>query len=348
MTIKRYGKDNSSLLSHKTSFFEDNQMHINKQKEMREVYLKQPRREKCKNCNTKFKDKVDFIKDSIEYIICEQCCHLNGAYEDTESFCEQIYTIESGAKYAENYKEDDLFNYNQRTTDIYIPKAEFLLNILSSIDLKLNPYGLRYLDFGGGVGFFVSAMKKMGVSNIKGTDVSYSQVEYGNNMIGEKLLSTHTLEETINFIERVNTDVISMIGVLEHLKTPRDVLKGIKNNKNIKYIYISLPLFSLSVFLEIISTEVFHRQLSGGHTHLYTEESIKYFCKEFGFEIIGEWWFGTDVVDLFRHISVTLESESNSSRELFKHKFLPLINALQLEVDKKHFSSELHLVLKKN
>ena len=194
----------------------------------------------------------------------------------------------------------------------------------------------------------MSAMKKMGVSNIKGTDVSYSQVEYGNNMIGEKLLSTHTLEETINFIERVNTDVISMIGVLEHLKTPRDVLKGIKNNKNIKYIYISLPLFSLSVFLEIISTDVFHRQLSGGHTHLYTEESIKYFCKEFGFEIIGEWWFGTDVVDLFRHISVTLESESNSSRELFKHKFLPLINALQLEVDKKHFSSELHLVLKKN
>lgn len=46
--------------------------------------------------------------------------------------------------------------------------------------------------------------------------------------------------------------------------------------------------------------ESFNRQLSGGHTHLYSKESINYFCKEFGFNIVGEWYFGTDVLDQFR------------------------------------------------
>ena len=38
-------------------------------------------------------------------------------------------------------------------------------------------------------------------------------------------------------------------------------------------------MFSLSVFLEILSPEVFHRVLHGGHTHLYTEESIDFLEK---------------------------------------------------------------------
>ena len=50
-------------------------------------------------------------------------------------------------------------------------------------------------------------------------------------------------------------------------------LKELKDNDNVKFIYLSIPTFSLSVYLEIISPEVFHRQLSGGHTHLYTEKS---------------------------------------------------------------------------
>ena len=37
-------------------------MHMDKQKRMREVYSKQPRRVKCKNCNKKFGDKVDLLK----------------------------------------------------------------------------------------------------------------------------------------------------------------------------------------------------------------------------------------------------------------------------------------------
>ena len=88
-----------------------------------------------------------------------------------------------------------------------------------------------------------------------------------------------------------------MIGVLEHLQEPREVLHAICSNPTIRYIYISVPMFSLSVYLKAVSPEVFHRQLGAGHTHLYTDSSLDWMCKEFGLERVGGWWFGTDIVD---------------------------------------------------
>lgn len=126
-------------------------------------------------------------------------------------------------------------------------------------------------------------------------------------------------------------------------------MNELKYNDNVKFLYISVPTFSLSVYLEIFSPEIFHRQLHGGHTHLYTEKSLSHLCKEFGFEVTAEWWFGTDIVDLFRHISVTLEKIKCSKKlmELWRQGIISLIDAMQLEIDKKHFSSEVHIVLKK-
>ena len=142
---------------------------------------------------------------------------------------------------------------------------------------------------------------------------------------------------------------MSLIGVLEHLQNPRSAMAHIQKNKNIKYVYLSVPLFSLSVFLEMMSNDVYHRQLHGGHTHLYTEKSLQYLAQEFGFDIMSEWWFGTDIVDLYRHIFINLEKKQSSSKLInsFKEMLLPLIDSMQLELDKKHCSSEVHLLLKR-
>ena len=123
----------------------------------------------------------------------------------------------------------------------------------------------------------------------------------------------------------------------------------IQKNSKIKYLYISVPLFSLSVFLEAMSDDVFHRQLHGGHTHLYTKESLQYLAQEYDFDIISEWWFGTDMVDLYRHIFVQLEKKQSSDKliKLLKQMLLPVIDTMQLELDKSHFSSEVHLLLRK-
>lgn len=344
---RQYGKPSTALIMQKQSFFKDNKKHIDKQRNISRIYVAQPIRKCCKNCGTKLNSEADFIKDGIPYKICTCCTHLNGAHEDTNEFCDAIYSLDDGKSYAENYNSESLEHFNYRVLSIYLPKAEFLFTSLKNN--KENPNSLKYLDFGAGAGYFVSALSKAGLKNVTGTEVSKSQVELGNQMIGDNLLSLHSIADSEKVLSGATANVISMIGVLEHLQCPRKAIEAIARNVHTEYVYISVPLFSLSVYLELLSDSIFHRQLHGGHTHLYTDESIKYLADEFGFEIVSQWWFGTDVVDLYRNIYINLENKEVSERvrRHYTNMMKTMVDAMQLEIDKKHFSSEVHVLLKK-
>ena len=107
-------------------------------------------------------------------------------------------------------------------------------------------------------------------------------------------------------------------------------------------------MFSLSVFLENVFTNGFNRLLGGAHTHVYSQKSIDHFCKEYGFKILSEWWFGTDICDLKRLLDVQLHK--NECSENFQKKLTEgledLVDDLQLVLDKKSFCSEVHMLLK--
>jgi hypothetical protein len=344
---KQYGKQSAALLMQKKSFFEENEKHILKQREIVNIYIKQAERLLCKNCEKTLSSTPDFIKDRIPYKICSSCTHLNGSFEDSDEFCEQVYTSNDGKSYAQNYDSKDLENYNYRVSSIYIPKAEFLYTSLKNINE--NPHALKYLDFGSGAGYFVSALSKIGIQEIEAFEVSKSQVELGNKMIGKDLLSLHCLSESEKVLSETRANVVSMIGVLEHLQHPRKAIESILKNENIQYLYVSVPLFSLSVYFGMMSDDIFHRQLHGGHTHLYTEESLKHLSDEFDLEIIAEWWFGQDVVDLYRNLLINLEGKSVSDnlKNHYKKMMCSFMDSVQLEIDKKHYSSEVHMLLKK-
>lgn len=345
--FKQYGKSSASLFRQKQSFFNENDKHVKEQREISDIYVQQPARVRCKNCDGHLKAAHDFIKNGIGYKICGTCTHLNGAYEDTDEFCNVVYTGDEGKDYAQNYEVGDIAKFNYRLTSIYIPKAEFLYTSL--INDSAEPHKMKYLDFGSGSGYFVGALKKIGLNHINGTEVSKYQVDFGNKMIGLELLSVHGMSETNSLLQEADAEVVSLIGVLEHLQDPRSALAHIQKNNHVKYLYLSVPLFSLSVFLEMLSPDVYHRQLHGGHTHLYTEGSLQYLAEDFGFEIISEWWFGTDMVDLYRNIFVHMEKNQCSSELInsFQEMMLPAVDAMQLELDKKHSSSEVHLLLKR-
>jgi cyclopropane fatty-acyl-phospholipid synthase-like methyltransferase len=347
MGIKRFGKSSSALLNQKTSFFEENSIHLKKQRDIAALCIAQPRRETCMNCTSELGESVDFTKDEIGYILCNTCGHLNGVHQDTTAFCEALYTQDDGKSYAQNYNSADVDSYNYRATSIYLPKAEFLQTSL--IANNVNPHDLKYLDFGTGTGYFVAAMKKMGLRNVSGTEVSRTQVALGNAMIGEEVLQIHKMENTEQMLATTDANVISMIGVLEHIQEPHTMLTVIKNNPNIQFLYISVPTFSLSTYLEMLSPDVFNRQLSCAHTHLYTEDSLQHLATEFDFNIIGEWWFGTDMVDVFRHLLVNLEHQGASEKLVnqWKKDFIPLIDAMQMEIDKQKYASEVHILFQK-
>jgi len=342
---KKYGKSLGDILDIKTSFISKNFDLYNENIQLASVALAQPKREKCKNCNEELINKVDFFKQGIGYKFCGNCNHLNGDFEDTEYFAKAVY-VDEMTDYSKYYSEESLIAWEARVEKIYNPKANFLSECLDNdFDIDTD----EVIDIGAGSGYFIKALLNSGFNNIRGYEVSSNQVKLANSMLNNDLVIEVGINDLVSVISNTRAKMISMIGVLEHLTNPREILNAISENPHIKYYYISVPLFSFSVFFEIMKDNMFNRHLAGGHTHLYTNESIEYFCNEFNLSIKGKWQFGADAMDLYRMALITLE-EKNVSKdliEMFSKKYLQSIDEIQLSLDKTEFSSEVHVVMKK-
>jgi len=345
LNMKKFGKKNLDLIKIKKSFFNENDYYLNKQLKDGNIYLQQDVRTKCENCDNQLDTSSDFKKQEIPYLICKRCTHLNGRHKNSQNFINSLYTDEGDVEYSKIYNSKSIKDFQERSESIYLPKVQFLIDSL--IEKKLDISNLKFCDFGCGSGYFLHSLDQFEVGSLIGYEVSKIQMKLGNKFLGKKLIQNYNITDTIDIIKNIESDVISLIAVLEHLKDPREILMEIKNNTNIKFMMISVPTFSFSTYLEVFSQEVFSRQLSSGHTHLYTKESIKYLIDEFDFSIISEWWFGTDIVDLYRHFMVIFEKSKYSDLfiESFKKTLIPLIDNLQLEFDKQKKSSEVHLVV---
>ena len=343
--MQKFGKSAGSLLSQKADFFSDNERLHREISKIGDVYKQQPLRTECKCCGAPLEGER-FEKQGIGYVLCNRCGHLSGIHEDTDAFCAAVYTEAGGADYAKTYTAQDREAYKARVEGIYRPKADFLDQAL--IDAGETPADMRFADFGAGSGYFVSAMRGVGWQNVSGYEVSAVQSALANEMNGAGSVLQHDLDDTVSLAGSVAADVVSMIGVLEHVQHPRPILSALAANPAVRYFYISVPLHSTSVVLEAVFPNVFQRQLSAGHTHLFTEKSLDWMCNEFGLERAAEWWFGTDIVDLFRAVTVELQRtpETEGLTDMWRETIAPLIDDMQMLLDKRKLSSEVHMLLR--
>lgn len=339
----RYGKQN--VLGLKQAFFRQNDELLANQLRLNALYAAQPLRENCKLCDALLPAGGGFAKHGVDYVQCSACAHLNGRHEETEAFCSAVYGDDGGASYARNYTSADLEAYRRRVEEIYVPKARFLLDALAEQGCAT---AHSFADFGAGSGYFVSALQACGVDVVQGYEVSAAQVDLARHMNPRAEMIQHRIEQTESLARGIRADVVSMIGVLEHIGNPRAVLAALRANPHIRYFYVSVPLFSFSVVIEALFPGVMPRQLSGAHTHLFTEESLRYLEKEFGFESVAEWWFGTDISDLYRSCVVQLARtpEARGLQRFATEQLEPLVDTLQLVFDHGRLSSEVHMLFK--
>jgi hypothetical protein len=348
MVMKRYSKPLGNLFSFKQDFFCEND---NKPREFEKIaltYRQQPRRLNCKNCDgpIDFTETSTFTKLGVQYSFCVRCGHLNGAHEDTNAYCSELYEDKAGENYASTYLATSQSAYQERVDEIYVPKTRFLLDALASLGEEPG----RLIDIGAGAGHFVSAAKSTGFTDSIGYEPSKTLVDFGNAMIGQQSIIQHELSDLISIVRRVEAQVVSMIFVLEHTQSPRSVMQALSENEQIKFVYFSVPLFSPTVLFESVFPEVMPRHLVAGHTHLYTEQSIRYLCNEFGFTPMAEWWFGLDIGDLYRSLWVSLGKAGTPNaplREYLTNEFLPLVDRLQHVLDSAHQCTEVHMLLKR-
>lgn len=348
---KFYSKPLSDISSLKSTFLDDNDNLLEDILLVNKNYSNQVSSNICKACEKPLiKDKVDIKKHGVTYQICKNCSHLNGNFLDSEIFCNSLYVDSDGTNYSENYKLD----YLQRVENIYKPKVRFLLDTLSN---SFEQDKLVVDDYGCGGGHLVYAFNQSGVF-AKGFDVSKDLLDLGSSVWNDsnkfknpppfKLLKNES--QIIEEILKTKADVISFQGVLEHLRFPNKVFQSFKKS-NAKFLYLSVPLFSLSVFIENVFPSVYPRQLGGAHTNLYTQDSLEYIFKKYNLSKVAEWIFGMDSLDLKRSlISVGYKNEmSEDALSFFNDRIFTdeVLEEMQKVLDKSHSSSDTHIILKK-
>lgn len=341
--MKKYGKPVSDLFQNIKIYIRNNAVNKKKINDIDTLYKQQKHRNACIICNSELPQEYTIKRFDINYFLCPTCGHLNGEYCYNEQFVNQIY-LNNKEQYAEKFLAEDEQNYLERTNTIYKPKAQFLLNSLKDENIS-NP---SIVDFGCGSGHFIRSLLDLNITNVTGLEVSEAQVNYANAINHTSVFKTFNIAQYISTIKSLECDVLSMIGVLEHLIDPIKAIEAIQQNKNIKYFFFSVPLFSLASILQIIFPHCMERQLGATHTHLFTKESIQYICHTYDLKILSEWWFGTDFADLYRGILVSSaqnEKYKIQSDTLDKY-LLSSINDLQAVLDKNEICSEVHILVK--
>lgn len=347
--LKRYSKPLGNLFSFKQDFFSENDAKLDEFKRIALTYRQQPRRTKCKNCDgpIEFSEESSFSKLDVQYSFCMRCGHLNGAHEDTNAFCSELYADNGGENYAATYLAASQSAFQERVSEIYVPKAQFLRDALAELGEKPS----RLIDIGAGAGHFLSAAILSGFTDAIGYEPSKTLVTHGNAMIGQQRLIQHELSDLVLIIKKAEAQVVSAIFVLEHAQSPRSVIQALSENEKIKFVYFSVPLFSPTVLFESVFPYVMPRHLVAGHTHLYTERSLRHLFDEFGLTPVAEWWFGLDFGDLYRSLLVSLDKAEMPNvplREYLTKEFLPLVDRLQNVLDMAHQCTEVHMLLGKN
>ena len=344
---KKYGKPLGNIIGIKQDFFNNNDANLAMADDMADALCAQPKRTVCKMCNSVLDSNKLMTSHKMGYYLCEKCHHLNSEHEDTDAFAQKVYITDN---YANNYTAADVEKYENRLESIYIPKAEFLLQSLEKEGIAAKDVNL--LDDGAGSGYFVRAMRKLGAT-ANGIEISSDQVKFANDMakaagIEEPILKQIDSDKITDYIKNTECPVLSAIGVLEHIISLQETLDAIRDNKNIKYLYISVPMFGFSALFEGAFQKCYNRHLGGTHTHLFSDDSLKYMADRIEFDIHSTWKFGSDMMDLYRFLSVSLSQNGNPEAvKVLSEQFLPIIDKLQLVVDESEFASEIHMLLKR-
>jgi hypothetical protein len=331
---EKYSKPSWDLTFKVEDYVSGNDKNLSERMYLNKIYMSQPKRTKCKVCFHSLEDSPWFESFKIKYFMCADCEHLNGEFEDTEEFSNHLYSDLETSTYEKNYSTD----FELRVEKIYVPK---ILHLLESVPLTSSE--IRLLDIGCGGGHFVKAALENKIDCL-GLETNYELVKIGSANVGHNSIKKiSNYEDLAKHVEIFKPNVVSFVGVLEHLTDMDSFLKLCRLN-DVKYIYVSVPLFSLTSILQCLNEEVFPRQLSGGHTHLFSDKSLRLLLGRHSYHAKSSWWFGSDSMDMQRMLALTLKNRSKNLDLILSKVLTPVIDEIQGALDRSRRTSEVHML----
>lgn len=291
----------------------------------------------CKICNH---TENKFISNIYGFSY-HECLNCSIAYVIDPPSDNKIKNIYNSNAYSEATREllanDNIIDY--RVNNIAKPKVDYILKNITTENKK-------WLDIGCGVGEIIHVVSGKGWDAL-GIETNDMERNYAIKKFGVKIINEYINEENITkYIN--NFGVISLFGILEHMKDPCKIMKQIsriqKNNDNI---IIEVPHYpSFSVFSQITFPEYVNRMmLPPFHLFLFSLKSLEILLKNNNYEITHAWYFGQDIYEILSTLGIFIKDLSNS---ILINKLSLLCNDMQKVIDRNRYSDEVLIIGRKN
>lgn len=256
----------------------------------------------CPICKTQMRDNRPILNVyGARYHQCKNCSHYFVIERPTRKALEDFYSKDS--HYQSTYA--DKRTTKTRVQQVAIPKAKWIIKQFERI------YGRKpksILDVGGGSGHFVYACRNLGIM-ADGIEISENGRRFCKKNFGFELINKDFREEWKAF---TNYEVITFLGVIEHVPYPLEMLKAASMTLVGKEGLIAVEVPRWNCFSTAIQTEFFHsivRHLDPlGHINSFTDSSLATAFEICKFEIVAAWYFGMDTYELVTQLSYLLNN----------------------------------------
>lgn len=225
---------------------------------------------KCSVCNSSNYKKF-IIKFGFQYVKCTKCSHI---FLRNQIKKEKLLDLYSKSKTDKVSRERKKFS----DLNIYWKNLYFKY---SNIIYALKSNG-KLLDIGCGDGAFLDYMKINFNYELFGTEFSLDTRIKLKKLLGKNFFYKKELEDLK--LKNHFFDIITLIGVLEHLPNPRRLFKSLskllKKNGIIFILIPNIESYAFSILKE--NTPALNPR---AHLNFYNSKSLKKLSNEFNFEI---------------------------------------------------------------
>jgi 2-polyprenyl-3-methyl-5-hydroxy-6-metoxy-1,4-benzoquinol methylase len=179
-----------------------------------------------------------------------------------------------GKKYFENKKKYKSYKNMEMIQNVYFPKIV--------IKEKIKPKS-RVLDIGCAYGYFLKLCDEYGMETY-GIDISRYAIEKASKITKAKLF-VHDIDNGIKFFKNNFFDLIVMLDVIEHTKSPFNVLKEVyRVLKPDGKLVVTTP--NINAIERFISNNNWHGFKDKTHLYLFTPTSLRFLAEKVGFKIL--------------------------------------------------------------
>ena len=151
---------------------------------------------------------------------------------------------------------------------------------------------VEVIEVGCGSGAILESLSaSMPATSFRGYDISPHAINLAHTRSNERI---HFFNEDFTQVEYLQTDLIMVIDVLEHVDNYYDMLRHLKSKARNFIFHIPLDLSCRTILKPHI---LLQQRTSVGHIHYFSKEMVEWMLKDTGFEII-DWVYTKPVVDV--------------------------------------------------